>query len=77
MSHEGDQLDYVDDEIADLRRSIASSEAAEHQHRLEDVGEWRASLERRRRRLAELEELRDEMVAAEESEAELEHGGAT
>lgn len=72
---DGDGIDVVEDELAAARADLVKSERADLEDRVVDRGQWRDSLERKRLRVAELEELRDDLVAAEESEAELRHGG--
>lgn len=58
-------------ELDEQREWLHRSERAEVEGRVTDRAWWLETLERRRRRVADLERLRDELVAAEESEAEL------
>lgn len=65
--------DSLPDDINRARRRVEEGERAELEGRVTNRAGYLASMERRRRHLAQLE---DEARAREEAEAELEHGGA-
>lgn len=66
-----DELEAVEQELETERRYLALSERSEVEGRVADRDVWLQALDRRRARIRELERQRDELVALEESAAEL------
>jgi hypothetical protein len=64
-------------ELDRLQRDIAISERSEIEQRVTDRAAYVKAMERRRAQQAALQARYDELVAREESEADIEYGGST
>lgn len=71
VSDPGDELEYLEHDLAAARRELADSERADSTGRVTDREGWRRTVRADRERVEALEARLAEARAAEEAEAEL------